>query len=263
MRPLSFSLIWFSFREDADCLLQSVRSARHHAPASPRLIVQDAAHPLPLEVQAQLRGMDCQVESDFVERGGNLNGLDHFAHQLAWLDAAASRATTPDPSAGWVVKIDSDTVLNGPLESWIGEASADTAAVCAVQPTWWFQGPCYAVQASRLAYLRGYLADHPQALRECAPKYPEDTCLGHLIAAAYGPKSILALPGGHSSTLFQGLQISHYDLAKWPPFDLYEAFRIVHFGNRGSLPPHMPDSVRRLTAAGVMKRYLDHTGLAP
>lgn len=259
MPPFSATLLWFAFAPDAACLLQSVRSARYHAPDSPRIIAQDHSHPLPLDVQAELRGLGCQLETDFVDREGNLNGLAHFTHQLDWLAAAGS----PADAQNWVVKIDCDTILNAPLGSWIGEAGPIHEAVCAVQPTWWFQGPCYAVRAAALPTLRRHLADHPQALGDCAPKFQEDRCMGHLLAAAFGPSAILALPGGHSSTLFHGLQIAHFDYRHWPPFATYEAFRTLHFGNRASLPDQMRDSVRRLAAAEAMRRYCDAIGLPP
>lgn len=250
------TLIWFAFRDDADCLVQSVRAARHHAADSRRIIAQDAAAPLPPEIQAQLKELGCKVESDFVDRAGNLNGAAHFEHQLEWFAASGGHAD-------WVVKIDCDTVINAPLSSWLPLAEPSHIAVCALQPTWWFQGCCYAVRAAALPNLRHHLAAHPQALRECAPKFPEDTCLGHLITSAHGPKAILALPGGHASTLFHGLQIAHYDYQTWPPFETYAPFRTLHFGNRTALPKHMPDPVRRQAVAQTMTRYLDQAGIPP
>lgn len=250
---MSATLLWFSFRDDAECLLQSVRAARHWAPEARRVIAQDHAAPLPLTIQAQLRDWGCEVETDFQDRARNLNGLEHFAGQLNWLVEAGRMAQ-------WVVKIDSDTLLNAPLEDWLEPDSPHTA-VCAWQPGWWFQGPCYALRAAALPGLRDHLAAHPQCLRECAPGYPEDMSMGHLITAAHGPAAVLALPGGHRSTLFHGTQISHYDFQHWPAFDLYAPFRIIHFGNRNQLPPHMPDSTRRLTAAHTMEAFLDHRGV--
>lgn len=255
------TLLWFAYGPDAACLIQSVRAALHHAPDSPRVIAQDVAKPLPLDVQDQLRALGCQVETDFCDRQGNLNGLAHFAHQLEWMEAASH--SMPADAQRWVVKIDCDTLINAPLATWIGEAGPIHDAVCAVQPTWWFQGPCYAVRAESLPPLRRHLAAHPQALGECAPKYQEDRCMGHLLSATFGPQSILALPGGHSSTLFHGLQIAHFDYRTWPSFATYEAFRTLHFGNRSSLPNQMPDPVRRASAGETMRRYCDEIGIPP
>lgn len=251
---MTAALIWFTFRDDAACLEQSVRAARHHAPEARRIIAQQASAPLPMDVQARLREAGCQIETDFVDRQGNLRGLEHFAHQLDWFAAAGE-------GADWLIKIDSDTVVNAPLESWLGQAGPEHTAVCGWQPTWWFQGPCYAIRPARLPALRDHLAAHQQCLRECAPHWPEDPCLAHLVVNCDGPAAILALPGGDPSTLFTGWQIAHFDFRHWPAFDFYRDFRTVHFGNRTQLPKDMPDPVRRLTAARTMSAFLDATGV--
>jgi len=248
------TLLWFTFRADADCLLQSVRAARHWAPDSRRIIVQDHSAPLPHVVQTALADLGCEIHTQATDRAGNLNGRDHFQTQLWWMQAAAFRLE--EEPCPWVIKIDSDTLLNADPHTWLALAEGHTA-ICAWQPTWWFQGPCYAIRAAALPALRDHLAAHPQAIRECAPKFPEDTCMGHLITHAYGPKSILALPGGHHSTFFTGHQIASYNYQTWPDFTLFEPFRTLHFGNRDQLPPHMPDPTRRLTAARTMQAFLD------
>lgn len=259
MAKFSASLLWFSFRDDADCLLESVRAARHHAPDAPRVVAMDAGAPLPLDVQARLRDEGCQVETDFVDRQTNLNGIEHWLHQMDWMTAAGD----VQDAQSWVVKIDSDTLLNAPLATWLGEAGPVHEAVCAWQPKWWFQGPCYALRATAARQIRDAVAARPERVAACAPKYREDETTGHALAGVYGPASILALPGGHSSTLFHGLQIAHYDYRMWPDFAIYSAFRTLHFGNRAELPPHMPDAVRRHTAAATMRRYLNEAGLPP
>lgn len=255
---MSATLLWFTFRDDADCLLQSVRSARHWAPDSRRVIVQDHAALLPYTVQTDLTNLGCELHTQTTDRNGNLNGRDHFTQQLWWMESAAAATGLEQPSR-WVIKIDSDTLLNYPLHTWL-EPDHGHTAICAWQPTWWFQGPCYAVQFAALPALRDYLAEHPQAISGCGPKFPEDTCMAHLITAANGPKSIRALPGGHSSTLFSGNQIASYNYQTWPDFAQYEPFRTLHFGNRDQLP-HMPDPTRRLTAARTMQAFLDWRGV--
>lgn len=254
----SATLLWFTFRDDAECLLQSVRAARHWAPDSRRVIVQDHAALLPYAVQTALTDLGCEVHTQATDRNGNLNGRDHFDGQLWWMTVASFRHDA-EPSR-WVIKIDSDTLLNAPLHSWLDLDKGHTA-ICAWQPTWWFQGPCYAVRTTALPALREHLAAHPQCLRECGPKFPEDTCMGHLITHANGPKSILSLPGGHTSTLFTGHQIASYNYHTWPDFTLFEPFRTLHFGNRDQLPPHMPGPTRRLTAAHTMEAFLDWRGV--
>lgn len=252
--PLSATLLWFTFAGDSACLLQSVRAARNIAPDCHRLIAMEAARPLPLDLQSHLRGMGCQVETDFCDRANNLNSLAHFKHQLEWMAAAGN----PDDAQSWVVKIDSDTILNQHPFTWLSQAGPVHTAVCAWQPTWWFQGPAYGIRAADLPGLGRAVAETPQIIGEMADlDYPEDLTMGHLVAAVHGAASILQLSGGDTSTLFHGEQIAHYDYRRWPAFEVYEAFRVLHFGNRTCLPLGMPDAVKRLTVARVMERYLD------
>lgn len=246
---MKITLIWFSFSADESCLLQSLRAARHHAPDCRRLVISDGAFPLSEEARQQFQEDGITHWASGTDRRGNLNGLVWLARQWDWLSTIAS--------TDWIVKIDSDTILNDHPQSWLQYARPNHAAVCAWQPTWWFQGPCYALRAAIPQTLRDHLAAHPQSLEHLAPRYPEDVCTAHTIAAVHGPAAILALPGGSQSTLFQGRQIAHYSYKLWPDFGQYADFKTIHFGNRKSLPPQMPDAIRRHTAARTMAAYLD------
>lgn len=255
---MSSALVWFTFAADEGCLLQSIRAARHHAPDSPRMVIMDAAAPFHSKTVTALRESGTLCLKDHTAREGNLNGLAWLDAQLIRLHHASSRVGTE-----WAIKIDSDTLLNSPPSSWLQYAAPEHQAVCAWQPKWWFQGSCYALRAAAPQALRDHLAARPQAIASLAPKYPEDTAVANLLTDLHGPASILALAGGSASTLFKGQQIAHYNFHSWPAFDLYHAFRIVCFGNRHSLPPQMPDAVRRHTAARTMQAFLDAAGVPP
>lgn len=255
---MTSALVWFTFGPDEGCLLQSIRAARHHAPDSPRIVVMDHAATLRTATVAALESTGTLVIGDSTRREGNLNGLGWLDVQLRYLKDSAST-----PGIEWAIKIDSDTLLNAPPSSWLQYAAPDHMAVCAWQPKWWFQGSCYALRAAAPQALRDHLAAHPQILRELAPKYPEDTAVANLLTGLYGPPSILALAGGSASTLFKGEQIAHYNFHSWPAFDHYRPFRVVCMGNRCSLPPQMPDAVRRHTAARTMQAFLDAAGVPP
>lgn len=255
---MTSALVWFTFALDEACLLQSIRAARHHAPESPRVVVADSAAPIRPETVAALRLSGTQCLEDCAARAGNLNGREWLVAQLSRLGDAGSL-----PGVDWVIKIDSDTLLNAPPSSWLQYASRDHQAVCAWQPKWWFQGSCYALRATTPQALRDHLAACPQVLASLAPKYPEDTAVANILTDLHGPASILALAGGSASTLFKGEQIAHYNFHSWPAFEGYRPFRVVCFGNRHSLPPQMPDAVRRHTAARTMQAFLDAAGVPP
>lgn len=259
---MTSALVWFTFSLDEGCLLQSVRAARYHAPESHRIVVMDHAAPIRISTAAALEATGTYVLGDDTPRSGNLNGLDWVKAQLRYLSDAARR-----PGIEWAIKIDCDTLLNAQPSSWLQYATPDHQAVCAWQPKWWFQGSCYALRAAAPQALRDHLAAVPQGLpqlvAQLGPKFPEDVTTANLLTSLYGPASILALAGGSVSTLFKGEQIAHYNFHSWPAFEHYRAFRLVCFGNRHSLPPQMPDAVRRHTAARTMQAFLDAAGVPP
>ena len=91
---------FFTFRGDAESLLQSIRSIRACHPTAKIAVFDDGHHPLPKQPPCDF------YERTWFQRGGNLNGRECIMGELL-----AFQKTARLFGAQWIAKIDCDTVV--------------------------------------------------------------------------------------------------------------------------------------------------------
>lgn len=245
-------VVTFTFRDDGPAAVQAARSVdkcglRHY-------VVEDAAAPLAREDREAIGNQGAVVLMSTYARGGNLNGEANLVGQMQTFAAVASmhQADTGKP-VGWVIKLDSDTVLR--RVDWLAAADPALEAAVAFQCGGnWFAGPCYAVAAQWLDRMDAYLrAGAPELAPLQAKRYPEDVTTAWLAAAVAGAAGVRTIQGWPAGDGFAGWQ---YKPDVRP--DDYWRYAAVSFGNRQQLPPQMPVAVKRLEAARAMARFLEN-----
>lgn len=229
LAPLAF--LWFTFAGDADCLRASLESIHRISPAATRHVRYDPEQPLPPDLiwECTQAGIDIRPSSG--PHGGNLNGRDHLERQL---DALADAA----PAGGWIVKIDSDVVIQS--MDWLMPVLSAPNPFGAVgfwankpkpQP---LCGPCYALRADVPRRLRQTLAAPPQAL-PFYEKMPEDHCVSTLLDATLEKGEIARIASWPQVPWFAGFQYQETFEDNAGVLDSYRTISIVTFGNRSML----------------------------
>lgn len=241
--------VWFTFRDDESCLIESIRSVRACAPWMPLAVFEDAAARLSPDVTEALQAAGVRVDCTGTARHGNLRGEDWVRNQLQRMAEIG----------GSILKIDADTVLCG--LDWL-DLVPQAMAVGAVQmgdgkerPGAWFQGACYLLRPraaeEALSHMRwqqsgGEKESWPESLKE----WPEDLSVAELLMRRHGPLAVYCARGYP-----HGNQIAHYRHGIEPDLTRYLGFNVVSFGARDALPG--PPRARRALAADTMRRFCD------
>jgi len=226
-------------------------------------VIEDAAAPLSREDREALAAVGARVFFSRFHRGGNLTGAENLTGQLQFLELAGMVAGADGTPADWLLKVDSDTVVQR-LDWLAGVDPEQVAAVCHEQPHWWFQGCCYALSMAWLPQLKALWEGLEQAsetdprrqeLAKLGPLYPEDVTTGWLAVATAGARCVIAVPGFPA-----GLGIAHWMFKRSErdrEAELCRPYAVVAFGNRMLLPSQMPEASQRLAAAQAMAFFLE------
>lgn len=252
---MGLSFVWFTFAGDAGCLRQSLRSVAAVAPRAARHVFFDPDAPLPPDMVWELHLAGVHVRPSPAPHGGNLTGRTNLEQLLDALAAAGA-------GGGWVVKIDSDTVVQS--LNWLLPGMAAGSPVAAVlfaatippQPCC---GPCYALRADLPQRLRSTLAEPPAEL-PFYDWYPEDHCVSVLLDATLSPTEVCRLPV-FPTHFFAGFQYDGDDPdGDEELFPAYHPISVVTFGNRSGVAGES-DSAKRAAAARTMQQFLDGQGI--
>ena len=166
-KPIKFCFVYFTYKEDAYLLGQSLRALRmlprRLANKSNIFVYDDAQNALPYAPNA------CQYHLSFFNRNGNLNGSECVDGMLFSMLEAAKKT-----NADVVIKIDSDIIINNmdwvkdfnPLESHIGFQIQNQSHV---------SGCCYSLPTSALVPMLKSLRNESKS-----PNIPESILMTSL-----------------------------------------------------------------------------------
>lgn len=220
--------VFFSFREDRDCLAQALRGIRHFDPSAKIAVFDDHAAPLPEAPDVDL------YERTAFDRGGNLNGRECVLGMLACFHHVRD-AWNPE----FIIKIDCDTIPLDPIyyvdRRFDLLGSSPYPGICF--------GPCYVL---RPRILPGALSFAARSV-DLIPA--EDQAISRLVREAGG---LVEMIGFADSPRF--LAGFDYVAGDDYPVERYRNCAALTFGTRILIDEEDP----RATVARAMRAYLDH-----
>lgn len=166
MNKTKVNFIWFSYKDDKDLLMQSMRSVVKLYEGRDDVevlmtVVDDGLAPMVVNgdytwiVDALGSYIPIRFKQSFYPRNGNLIGRENFSGQVKEMARAAEGAEI-------LVKIDSDTLLLN--DDWLMTFAEDKKALLAGSfkglPNY-PMGNCYAVRANTMEWLRHDVETYP------------------------------------------------------------------------------------------------------
>ena len=153
-KPIKFCFVYFSYKEDAYLLGQSLRALRmlprRLANQSNIFVYDDAQNALPYAPNA------CHYSKTFFNRKGNLNGCECVEGMLFCMLEAARLS-----GADVVIKIDSDIILNN--LNWIKDFNSLQSHIgFQIQNQSHVSGCCYSLPTSALVKMLKVLRSEPK-----------------------------------------------------------------------------------------------------
>ncbi|MDR2981464.1 MAG: hypothetical protein LBV12_04365 [Puniceicoccales bacterium] len=258
-----FAAVIFSFSDDTDSTIETVRSLQYEIPGLHILIAEDLAAPLTPQQKARFhRFPNISFSTTTHKRNRNLNGYECVRGQLVTMNSFAWRT-----GAQWIFKIDADAGFYD-HRLYTEKATGSIRAVFPSNrrflpqekrikyPDGWGIGLCYALRADGIPDLMEYFktkqgggGEDLETSQACRTLWPEDIAwIDHGFAGFLG---------------FDFIRQEHVRPVLDAEKLVKDGAKLVHWGNRYTFPGVYTDKEKRHMCALYARQANDYVESIP